>query len=429
MKWILPISLIILLSFVSTFDSEHKEVNDKTIKKMVEHLTKIRDLFRNLDEEDTGNEPGSEDSGNGGSGEESEESGDSGNGGAGNQTESTSSSGVPATALTTVAMPRNDRAPNKLVDFHSFKAPYEKPRITFVTVFIFSNRLPPRLITFTLTILLKSGLRNLQQSEDTQANCTVDSADANKMGENVNYECEAQKPPNTDVEDVVVHPDIKFDGELQDADSLGFSEQAAEAAGALQEQTEIKKKFITLKRGKWTKKKNTFIITGDVDTGDYHGKVGDKYTLILVNANRRRLESRRLGDVNVPCQITNVKDQMNYTFTCEPGQTINGKLDLASLTSNQGNQDDRSLTLNMNDGYKDLTFDPNDPNNAPRTNQAVYRKSSSGLSGGAIAGIVIACAVVLIIGSVIAMMMRKPAPPLDNSTSVVGLRPIDNYSQ
>ena len=54
-----------------------------------------------------------------------------------------------------------------------------------------------------------------------------------------------------------------------------------------------------------------------------------------------------------------------------------------------------------------------------------YRKKSSGLSGGAIAGIVIACVVVLVAASIAAIMLRKPTPPLDNTT-VIGLKSADN---
>ena len=45
-----------------------------------------------------------------------------------------------------------------------------------------------------------------------------------------------------------------------------------------------------------------------------------------------------------------------------------------------------------------------------------YRKSSSGLSGGAIAGIVIACVVVLVAAAIAAIMLRKPTPPVENTT-------------
>jgi len=79
--------------------------------------------------------------------------------------------------------------------------------------------------------------------------------------------------------------------------------------------------------------------------------------------------------------------------------------------------------LNMKSGNEKIEIDAN-----PTTSSnAVYRKNSSGLSGGAIAGIVIACVVVLIAASVAALMLRKPtvAPPVDNTTAVQ-LRTVDN---
>ena len=51
-----------------------------------------------------------------------------------------------------------------------------------------------------------------------------------------------------------------------------------------------------------------------------------------------------------------------------------------------------------------------------------HSKSSSGLSGGAIAGIVIACVVVLVGAAVAVIMLRKPSSaPIDNTTSVANL--------
>ena len=49
------------------------------------------------------------------------------------------------------------------------------------------------------------------------------------------------------------------------------------------------------------------------------------------------------------------------------------------------------------------------------------KSSSSGLSGGAIAGIVIACVVVLVGVTVAIIMLRKPKPPIDN-TAVAELK-------
>ena len=51
-----------------------------------------------------------------------------------------------------------------------------------------------------------------------------------------------------------------------------------------------------------------------------------------------------------------------------------------------------------------------------------YNKSSSGLSGGAIAGIVIACVAVLIAAAIAVIMLKKPSPPVENTTTVANLQ-------
>ena len=109
------------------------------------------------------------------------------------------------------------------------------------------------------------------------------------------------------------------------------------------------------------------------------------------------------------------------TLECDTSRT--------SLKTNYGN-----LTLSKYDST-DLYLSFNIPgesnlrekaiNAGPVGSNTYYSKSSSGLSGGAIAGIVIACVVVLAAASIAAIMLRKPAPPIDNTT-VVGLKTVDN---
>ena len=108
---------------------------------------------------------------------------------------------------------------------------------------------------------------------------------------------------------------------------------------------------------------------------------------------------RRLAEKEVPCTV---KSSSELQCTGEiPGQITQ---------------------IEKNEGYN-LSFVPKNDNTYPssaksESNSAVYRKSSSGLSGGAIAGIVIACVVVLIAAAVAAIMLRKPSPPVDNTTVV-----------
>jgi hypothetical protein len=62
------------------------------------------------------------------------------------------------------------------------------------------------------------------------------------------------------------------------------------------------------------------------------------------------------------------------------------------------------------------------------SNKMMYKKSGSGLSGGGIAGIVIACVVALVIASIIAIMLKKSNPQIQNSSSVIQANSADNLN-
>ena len=69
MKWILSIFLIILLSCVNTSNGEYNKLSEDKIQRMIDHMTKIKNLFRNLEDSDTSGEDD-------GSSESSEDSSD-----------------------------------------------------------------------------------------------------------------------------------------------------------------------------------------------------------------------------------------------------------------------------------------------------------------------------------------------------------------
>ena len=493
MKWILSVFLIILLSCVTTSNEEDRKINDKVITKMVEHMTKIRNLLRKLeDEEDTsgseddgssedsgnesqdsgdesnesepsgeessGNEPsesgpsGSEPSGSGSSGSGSSGSGSSGSGSSGSGSSGSGSSGsgssgsgssgsgssgsgssgsssnapngtdpsttVP-TALTTAPIPtKNPRAGIQLLGFNSFSVP-RPTLITFVTFILYINRPVARIVTFRLNILYRGRLRHLEELDNASAECTL-LDDPNQTDTNHKYNCEAPKKEGLDVEQIVIEPDFLADNQTVTAESgeANWSEEAALAALNLQDQTKTVNKMYDLENGQIIYRNSYFILKGDID--DYNGKVGDNLDLVVYDDSKDPSIPK-----NVSCTVETITDK-SYEFKCTPTDDVNGVI----LNSPLYDRNNNAINLGMSgDGNDNLNFTLGGNNGTTVRNNPIYRKSSSGLSGGAIAGIVIACAVVLIIASIIAMMLRKPAVPVNNTSSVVGLRTVDNYTE
>ena len=121
------------------------------------------------------------------------------------------------------------------------------------------------------------------------------------------------------------------------------------------------------------------------------------------------------------CKVTELKDG-DCTLECDT--------ESKQITTNYGNLtlskiDEGNIYLTVNpdlDNHKSEEIISSTPLSGRNT---FYRNSSSGLSGGAIAGIVIACVVALAAASIAAIMLRKPAPPIDQTT-VVGLKTVEN---
>lgn len=348
---------------------------------------------------------------------------------------SSSSSKRPATSL-------------KINKFYNYVAPQPKV-ITYNTLFSFLNVIIARIISLRLRIAYSFGrLRNLQDesaAESVPSTCYINNtelAGKNGTGGNIKYDCNATTTYNaTDITNVTINTDVplKADNQSFSFENVTFNGNSSEEAANLVEATDqVEGDPIDIRDADITVEEDKVVFTGTV-AGDegastakamYDGK--ETFTMLLSD-----FSSGEENFQEYDCQIS------SYTADGD-----NGKVDMSCDTSsktlknpNAFNFDDslsigeRVVTLHMKEGvstpvnWEVVSTDTDTTTDATKTdavNNISYRKNSSGLSGGAIAGIVIACAVVLIAASIVAMMLRKPAPPLDNTT-VVGLKTVDNY--
>ena len=339
----------------------------------------------------------------------------------------------------------------KINKFYNYVAPPEQPKvIKYNTLFSFLNVIIAFTIRLRLRIAYSFGrLRNLQDdesaAESVPSTCYINNpelAGKNGTGANIKYDCNATTTYNaTDITNVTINTDVplKADNQSFSFENVTFNGNASEEAANLVEATDqVEGEPIDIRDADITVEEDKVVFTGTVagDEGASTAKAmydnKETFTMLLsdFSSGEEKFEE-------YDCQIS------SYTADGD-----NGKVDMTCETPNKNlknpnafNFDDslsigeRVVTLHMKEGvstpvnWEVVSTDTDKTTDATKTdavNNISYRKNSSGLSGGAIAGIVIACAVVLIAASIVAMMLRKPAPPLDNTT-VVGLKTVDNY--
>ena len=496
MKRILSIFLIMLIFYVTTLNGETRRINEKALRRMIKHMTTIKNILRNLqfdrdlqessessgsddsesseseDSESSGT--GSESSGSEGSGSEgsegSESEGSEGSGseasegsgsetsegsgsetseGSGSETsegsgsEASEGSGSEASeGSESQSLEESESSPStnstdsntpltanpyfekhkprriNILSFSSFKGPFSSSRIIFVVFILFKGPPIGEIIEFILTIryIRLRGLRYLQEEKNETATCTPVSDKIE--GKNIKYSCTSSKDGNSQIEQVAI-VDLKIDNQTVRFEEINFSDEALLAASNLQNFTKTIDEMYDLKNGTLKVNPNKYFdIKGDIDDESYQGKVGKELMLSVVD-NSTGQDTLK----NASCKIQKVTNK-NYEFRCTSEELINGYIHLASMYD-----DNKAINLYMKDEVGSLSFDGRGSGSPTIRSNPTYKKSSSGLSGGAIAGIVIACAVVLIIASIIAMMLRKPSVPIKNNSSITELRSIDNYTQ
>ena len=338
----------------------------------------------------------------------------------------------------------NKNANIQPIKYHSYevKKPTAKDpfwKIEFkVYIYIFGIPIP-KTIVYRLRIAHNSKLRSLQDGgdESVKSECTL--SDPSLAGQNAtegkspNYNCEAntkndpgdaQVAINTDVDMAYSKPDGSF--EYLSFEEINFNGNSSEEATNLQHSTEEVPQFSTLINGEILEDGDTHTLRIKGSQRGNYFALGDNITMSFENLYKE------VEDNVEPYECT-INSTTPFILNCDTSKhsirTSPQSLHLSSGVKNISVTQSRRAEVTVK--QKLLMIEMKEPNNTytydyyTTGSNAKYRKKSSGLSGGAIAGIVIACVVVLVAASIAAIMLRKPSPPIDNST-VVGLKSTDN---
>ena len=325
----------------------------------------------------------------------------------------------------------NKKASIQIMKFHGFKAPKGPGRITFGMFFYFINRMIPHYIIFRLRITYNSRLRNLQTAlaDSARSDCTITDGSLDgkilnsEEGANVNYDCGAYA--TQDASNASIELNTDFDLTLVDKDgnteSIGFEdvnfdEDTAEESQNIQANIQdYSGGFSTLQKAVPSIEGFILKIIGTLSTSGSRRRLAiEDGTEITMNLNT----TKNGQDVKIPylCVLNSVEDfkhELNCNTTDNPINTNAQKLHLSS-----GNSSDALLFVEMENPDDTTAIKSTGQEDAPIT----YPKSSGGLSGGAIAGIVIACVAVLAAVVVTVFMIKKSSTPVDNSGTVADLK-------
>jgi len=316
---------------------------------------------------------------------------------------------IPASevAVDTPKNTTNTSASYQIKKFYNFECVKSATKFSFSMFFYFLKSKIAKRIRMRLKILFSfSRMRNLQsdnaKSVTTECNIKPDYASKAEItttsGENIDYKCEAEKPKDAMVNTVnldTTYP-IQFDDdEPIDFSNVNFDPSAAEEAKNIANAPNITVSGVLDK----SSLSEDFTFTGTpISSSFLQNYVGQEIPLQIVNYPDG--------------EGTTKTEPHTYDCTVKSTSSIQCKGSISTTA-----EEISKATSTSKDVYLKINMADSSFVTASNTGSGnVYRKSSSGLSGGAIAGIVIACVVVLVAASVAAIMLRKPTPPIDNTT-------------
>ena len=327
----------------------------------------------------------------------------------------------------------NSRASVQVTKFHGFQPPTTRgPGLVHFGVFMyFFGRPIVKFIVMRLRITYRSSsLRNLQETtaESARTDCELEDLSlagvtlSEDEGKNVNYKCEANATAgdastanftlNTDVPMAMVN--ANGTSESLDFAEVNFNGDAAEESSSLQDYKKPISESYTLAVTNLTFDKKILIFTGELSSRRRLRNLalteGETIQMTLVdNSNEGN---------KYDCTINGVSSSSSpSTLKCDtsdiPLRTTGEKLNLNAGTDTSNST---LFTVKMTDDLLNQTV------STPSKTKYNYQKNSSGLNGGAIAGIIVGCVVALFAATIAAIILRKTTPPPSDNSTIVDLK-------
>ena len=315
----------------------------------------------------------------------------------------------------------------QILKFHSYSDQRTTQGIISFYAFLhFIGKKVPYSVILRLRVNYNSRLRNLQTgtADSLRSDCIITNENlygtTNSDGISVNYHCTA-KPTRTDsISKVQLNTDLNMvlaqkDGTVETVNfnSVSFDGNAAKESTTIQTNTgTLTGSMITISEAIAAISNNYLAISGTL--GEYYRLLrrlvisdGETVWMDLKTYSNGQSEIYRYS-----CIYSVITSSSSGLLCDTSGNPISTTVEDLHLST--GNSRDRTfITVKMKDALNNNTA-----LNASGYNKYSYRKSSSGLSGGAIAGIVIACIAVLAGITILAFLLRRPKPPIDTTTVI-----------
>ena len=308
----------------------------------------------------------------------------------------------------------------------TYVLPYRRPIIIQFNLFVYFRTITPFYrITFTLritfTIIIFRGLEEEEKNVTAICELKPDGYDnETKIGL---YECNATVDSENEPSRVESFNDFVFSREngkdrsefpIEEEHQYGvnFSPEANKASYNFINQKENIQSFVSFDGNVTRNDTDTFYMLGQL-TGKNAEKIAKQNQLTFTFYDANNLNKT---PVNETCNVIN-HDVDDFQVKCDPVHNMSQYY----IFQSNGSVDDIGITLNMSEhqDYVDITKYSSSYNSK-------WRKNSSGLSGGSIAAIVIACAVVLILITILVLCFSRRKIIDTNNSTMVGLRTIDN---